>query len=84
MRIVFSFLLGILLGTLVLSGKSIYPAAFFHGVLNLAAYLNLTNNGIEGTPSSWLWMSLLVLPLAGFGIYLLRDVRYRRVLPESA
>jgi membrane protease YdiL (CAAX protease family) len=84
LRIVFSFLLGILLGTLVLIGKSIYPAAFFHGILNLAAYLNLTGNAIEGTPSSWLWMSLLILPLAGFGIYLLRDVRYRRVLPESA
>jgi membrane protease YdiL (CAAX protease family) len=74
MRIIYAFLLGIFLGALVSIGKSIHPAAFFHGVLNLAGYLNLTSNGIEGTPSSWLLMSLLMIPIAVFGIYLLRVV----------
>jgi membrane protease YdiL (CAAX protease family) len=83
LRIVFSFLLGIFLGTLVLLGKSIYPAVLFHGVLNLAAYLNLTSNGIEGTPFSWLLMCLLMLPLAVYSIYLLRYIPNRTVLSEA-
>lgn len=72
-RIVVAFLLGILFGALVLHGKSIYPAVVFHGVLNVAGYLNLTSNAAQGTPSSWLLLSLFMLPLALFGLYLLRD-----------
>jgi membrane protease YdiL (CAAX protease family) len=72
-RIVFSTLLGIVSGAFVLRGESIYPAAFFHGILNLAGFLNLTSNGVEGTGSSWLLMSLFILPLALYGLYLLRD-----------
>ena len=83
LRIVVAFLLGILFGALVLIGDSIYPAAFFHGALNLTAYLNLTVNEIEGLPSSWLALSLLMLPLALFGFYLLRNVPYRSVVPDA-
>lgn len=73
-RIVFSTLLGIVFAAFVLRGESIYPAAFVHGILNLAGYLNLTSNGLEGTTSSWLWMSLFTLPLALYGLYLLRGL----------
>jgi len=73
-RIVFSTLLGIVFGALVLRGESIYPAAIFHGILNVAGYLNLTSNGTEGTASSWLLMSLCMFPLAFYGLYLLRDL----------
>jgi membrane protease YdiL (CAAX protease family) len=73
-RIVVAFLLGILFGSLVLREKSIYPAAFFHGMLNVAGYLNLTSNGVEGTTSSWLLLSLCLLPLALYGFYLLRGL----------
>ena len=71
-RIVFSTLLGILFGAFVLRGESIYPAVFFHGVLNVAGYLNLTSNGVEGSSSSWLLMSLFILPMSLYGLYLLR------------
>lgn len=70
-RIVFSTLLGILFGAFVLRGESIYPAATFHGILNLAGYLNLTSNGVEGTTSSWLLTSLFMVPLAFYGLHLL-------------
>lgn len=66
--------LGIILASLVLIGKSIYPAVFLHGLLNLAGYLNVTGRGIEETASSWLLFSLLMLPLAIYGIYLLRGL----------
>jgi hypothetical protein len=82
MRIVFSSLLGIFLGVLVLRGGSIYPAAVFHGSLNLAGYLNLTSNGAAGSVTGWLWMSLCVLPLALYGLYSLRDVT-RFVTPSN-
>jgi membrane protease YdiL (CAAX protease family) len=72
-------LLGIVFGALVLRDKSIYPAAVFHGVLNLAGYLNLTNNAVQGTPSSWLLLSLAIIPLAGLGLYLLRSLPDRPV-----
>jgi membrane protease YdiL (CAAX protease family) len=72
-----AFFLGIILASLVLAGKSIYPAVFFHALLNLAGYLNVTSKGIEETPSSWLIFSLLMLPLAIFGLYLLRGLPKR-------
>ena len=72
-----AFFLGIILASLVLVGKSIYPAVFFHALLNLAAYLNVTGKGIEETPSSWLIFSLLMLPLEIFGLYLLRGLPKR-------
>lgn len=78
-----AFLLGVFLGALVLYSRSIYPAAFFHGILNLAGYLNLTANAAEGTPSSWLMLSLLMIPLALLGLYALRGVRQRRMVPDA-
>jgi membrane protease YdiL (CAAX protease family) len=77
-----AFLLGIWLATLVLSGKSIYPAALFHAVFNLAAYLSF--NGSEPAPSFWLLLSILMFPLALYGIYLLRGVSRRSVVPATA
>lgn len=68
-RMVFSTLLGFFLGAIVLKAGSIYPAVFFHGILNLAGYLSLSSNGVEGTASSWLWMSLFMLPLALWGLF---------------
>ena len=73
-RMLVAFLLGIIFAALVLRGRSIYPAAFFHGVLNLAGYLNLTSNAAVGTPSAWLLLCLLLLPLSLYGWYLLRDI----------
>jgi uncharacterized protein len=72
LRIVASFLLGIIFGALVWRIGSIYPAAAFHGVLNFAGYLNLASTGIEPTSSSWLLLSLFIFPLALYGLYLLR------------
>lgn len=73
-RIFFSTLLGVVLAALVLRGESLHPAVILHGILNLAGYLNLTSNEAEGTTSSWLLMSLFMLPLAIYGMYLLRDL----------
>ena len=67
-----AFLLGTFLAALVLSGKSIYPAIFFHGLLNLAGYLS--SKGLEPSPSSFLLLSLLILPLAIFGMYLILTI----------
>jgi uncharacterized protein len=76
--------LGIILGTILLVGKSIYPAAFFHGILNLIGYLTFGNRGLEPEPVSWMTLSLLMLPLALFGILLLRAVPYRLAVPGAA
>lgn len=72
-RIIFAALLGVFLGALALHGKSIYPAAFFHGLLNLAGYLNLASNAAAGAgaPSAWLLLSLWMLPVALLGLALL-------------
>lgn len=66
--------LGIFLAALVLSGKSIYPAAFFHGVLNIAGYLTFGSKGLEPGTASWLLLSLFMLPLALYGLYLLSGI----------
>jgi membrane protease YdiL (CAAX protease family) len=84
LRVVTGFSLGIFFAALVLSGRSIYPAAFGHGIINLAAYLNLSANNAEGTPSGWLWVSLLIIPLALLGLTILRGVRQRPVVFDAA
>jgi len=72
-RIVVAFVLGIMFGALVLQGGSIYPAVFFHGLLNVAGFLNLAGNESAGTKSAWQLLSLCMLPLAFYGLYLLRN-----------
>jgi membrane protease YdiL (CAAX protease family) len=75
-RIIVTFLMGILLGALVLRSGSIYPAVFFHGLWNVAGYLNLTGNSAQATASSWLQLSLYVVPLALYGWFLLRNLTH--------
>ena len=79
-----AFFLGIFLAILVLSSKSIYPAAFFHSVLNLAAYLSFASLGVEPTSASWFLLGLIMLPLVLFGIYLLRRVSLNSITGQSA
>jgi hypothetical protein len=76
--------LGIFLGTIVLNTKSIYPAAFFHGILNLAGYLTFGSQGLEPAASGWLTLSLLMAPLAVISIFLLRGTPFRPAVPEAA
>jgi len=64
--------LGVFLGALVLNGKSIYPASFFHCILNLLAFSIFGSSGVEPATGAWLILSVLILPLAIFGAYLLR------------
>jgi membrane protease YdiL (CAAX protease family) len=69
-----TFFLGVFFAALVLSGRSIYPAAFFHALFNLSAYLS--GKGLEPAPLTFLFLSLLILPLALYGLYLLRDLAH--------
>jgi len=69
-----AFFLGVILAVLVIRGKSIYPAFFFHGLLNIGAYLSFSYKGLEPSPASWLSLSLMMLLPALFGMYLLRKV----------
>lgn len=77
-----AFLLGIFLACLVLIGRSIYPAVFFHGVLNLAGFLNLAGGG-EQDLQSWLLLGLLMIPLAAVGYLALRGLPSRSALPDA-
>jgi membrane protease YdiL (CAAX protease family) len=80
-----AFFLGILFAALVLSGKSIYPATFLHGLANLAGYLLLSANPSAGTaPSAWLLQSTLLFPLAILGVYILRGISPSPVIPDTA
>jgi membrane protease YdiL (CAAX protease family) len=76
---------GILYGALLLRGRSIYPVAILHGLANVAAYVMLTANPSAGTtPSAWLLQSVLMLPLAIIGTYILRDMPQRAIVPGTA
>lgn len=78
-----AYFLGVYLGALVLKGNSIYPAVFFHAIVNLAGYLVFAGQNLEPAPAAWLLLSLFMLPLALYGIYLLRDAPRRSVLPAA-
>lgn len=77
-----AFFLGILLGALVLIGRSIYPAVLLHSGLNLSAYLLIGGSGLEPASSSWLLLGLLMIPPAALGIYLLH-ARYQPVTDKQ-
>ncbi len=79
-----AFFLGIFLAALVLRGKSIYPAVFFHAILNLTAYLTVTSKGLEPALSAWLLFSLVMIPIAATGIYILRAVPQQAMVPSAA
>ena len=84
LRVVTAFLLGIIFGALVWRSGSIYPAAIFHGVLNIAGYVSLASTGSEPISSAWLLLSLLVLPVAIFYLYLLFSLPRRTIHMEPA
>lgn len=78
-----AFFLGVVLAVLVIRGRSIYPAFFFHGLLNIGAYLSFSYKGLEPSSASWLSLSLIMLLPALFGIYLLRKVSNRAITGQS-
>jgi membrane protease YdiL (CAAX protease family) len=78
-----AFFLGVFLAASVLSGKSIYPATFFHGLLNLSAYMSFASQGLEPKPASWLLLSLLILPLAFYGLFFVCDLSQRPTFPHG-
>jgi membrane protease YdiL (CAAX protease family) len=66
------YFLGIFFGGLVVSGRSIYPAVLLHGLMNIAAQLSLlANSSAADDPSAWLWQTILMIPLAVVGLYLI-------------
>lgn len=78
-----AFFLGVYLGAQVLKGNSIYPAVFFHAIVNLAGYLVFAGQNLEPAPAVWLLLSLLMLPLALYGIVQLRGMPRHTALPAA-
>jgi len=76
-----AYFLGIFLAAFVLNSRSIYPATFFHGLLNLSAYMSFASQGLEPKPASWLLLSLLMLPLALYGLFFIRGLSQRLTFP---
>ena len=80
-----AFFLGILFCSLVLRGGSLYPAVLLHGMANLAGYLILSAHpAADSNPSAWLLQSLLMIPLALIGLYILRAMARRSRVPGAA
>jgi hypothetical protein len=52
-------------------------------ILNLAGYLNLGSNATDGTPFGWLLLSLGMIPLAVYGLYLLRSLPEQQAIPVA-
>jgi membrane protease YdiL (CAAX protease family) len=71
------FFLGVFLAALVLRGKSIYPASFFHCTLNLLAFSIFGSSGVEPATGAWLILSIFMLPLAILGVYLLHKISHK-------
>jgi membrane protease YdiL (CAAX protease family) len=79
------FFLGIFFGGLVVNGRSIYPAVLLHGLMNIAAQQSLlANSSAAADPSAWLLQTLLMIPLALTGIYLIRVVSQRSMALKLA
>ena len=80
-----AFFLGIVFCSLLLSGGSLYPAVILHGIANLAGYLILSAHPSAGSdPSAWLLQSLLAIPPALIGLYILHAMPRRSRIPTTA
>lgn len=73
-----AFFLGIVLASLVLIGKSNYPAVLLHFALNISAYVFIGSNHLEPAPYAWLSLSLLMIIPTVAGIHIL-NTRYRTI-----
>ena len=76
-----SSLSAILYGALVLLGGSVWPAVLLHSGLNLLVNAAvLAEPGFTVTTTQYLWLILSDMPLAAYGLYLLRTPPQRRHL----
>ena len=71
-QLVWSFLLGVVFACLRISGRSIWPVAALHGVMN--AFVHVNRLGIEIQPSLLraAVLALAPVPLCVYGAMLLR------------
>jgi membrane protease YdiL (CAAX protease family) len=77
-QLVWAFLLGIVFACLRISGRSVWPVAVLHGVVN--AFVHVNRIGIEIEPSLLKAAALAFapLPLCVYGAILLRKQRFAR------
>jgi membrane protease YdiL (CAAX protease family) len=74
---------GFVYAAIVLSGRSIWPVVVFHWVVNLTVNLQAVQNpNFEETLPAWLIFNLIVLPMIGVSVYLLRNVSLMQT-PET-
>jgi uncharacterized protein len=78
-QLVWSFLLGIVFACLRISGRSVWPVAVLHGVMN--AFVHVNRLGVEIQPSLLraVALALAPVPLCIYGAFLLRE--RRRITP---
>jgi CAAX protease family protein len=77
-QLVWAFLLGIVFACLRISGRSVWPVAVLHGIVN--AFVHVNRIGIEIEPSLLKAAALAFapLPLCVYGAILLRKQRFAR------
>jgi CAAX protease family protein len=77
-QLVWAFLLGIVFACLRISGRSVWPVAVLHGVVN--AFVHVNRLGVEVQPSLLKAAALAFapLPLCVYGAILLRKQRFAR------
>jgi len=77
-QLVWAFLLGIVFACLRISGRSVWPVAVLHGVVN--AFVHVNRLGVEVQPSllKAAALAFATLPLCVYGAILLRKQRFAR------
>ena len=77
-QLVWAFLLGIVFACLRISGRSVWPVAVLHGIVN--AFVHVNRLGVEVQPSLLKAAALAFapLPLCVYGAILLRKQRFAR------
>jgi membrane protease YdiL (CAAX protease family) len=71
-QLVWAGLLGIVFGTLLMAGGSLWPIAALHGLGNAVIHVNRLGATVELTPRSALILALAPIPLVLYGLLLLR------------
>jgi membrane protease YdiL (CAAX protease family) len=74
-QLVWSFLLGVVLACLRITGRSVWPVAVLHGVMNAFVHVNRLGIEIQPSPLRAAALALAPVPLCIYGAILLRKRR---------
>jgi membrane protease YdiL (CAAX protease family) len=81
---IFTTFLGFFLAAVVLYARSIWPAIVVHGLIDVVTHLNVIGKpNLDAVSTDLLLWAAIIVPVGFYGLYLLRRVEQKLVIPDT-